>query len=62
MKIPTGARNEQESPRNIDLDRSAETERIRNPYVKELLTPAEALDAISLLAREVEIDRRLHGR
>jgi hypothetical protein len=58
MKIPTGAKPE--TPRNIDIAGNKE-ERIKNPYVKELLTRGEALDAISVLARELDLDGRING-
>jgi hypothetical protein len=58
MRVPTGAKPE--IPRNIDLAGNEE-ERIKNPYVKELLTRGEALDAISILARELDVDGRING-
>lgn len=61
MRTPIGAKPE--NPCNLDLERREQIkgERIKNPFVKELLTPAEALEAISILAREVEIDSRING-
>ena len=57
MKVPVSAKPE--VPRNIDLESSVEC--IKNPYVKEFLTPGEALDAISTIARQLEIKRRIDG-